>query len=120
MGKSHSRSHTAPTLRPSTKDIAWAAGIYEGEGNCQRAIPNRKTEVVRVVQKDDWLCPKLRDLFGGSTRVVYKRNGYRYNQWTLCGSRARGFLMTIYIFLSPRRQEQILKALCPNEYQNDL
>lgn len=106
----------APTLHPTNMDIAWAAGVYEGEGTCSASSTRRSTWVM-VSQKDAWLCPKLRDLFGGRIRI-YKAycNGpgseYReYHRWDLCGPRALGFLQTIYSFLSPRRQGQIKVAL---------
>ena len=78
------------------KDIAWAAGIYEGEGTFSSG------KSARVTQKDPWLVYRLKDLFGGTISV---HNGYYY--WTVCGSDARGFLLSIFSFLSPRRRAQI-------------
>ena len=106
---------SAPALHPTTLDIAWAAGIYEGEGYCQHRP--KMTTTVRVAQKDEWLCPKLRDLFGGSVRTYRARckpgsDEFRtYHAWDVFGPRAIGFLMTIYKFLSPRRQAQIRVVL---------
>lgn len=102
---------TAPTLHPTMLEIAWAAGIFEGEGSSNRG----STEMVRVGQKDKWLVERLRDLFGGK---IYFKNGHATApsdgvlriwqswQWYLAGARARGFLMTIYPYLSPWRQAQ--------------
>src|SRR3989304_8991448 len=45
----------APTLHPTVFDIAWAAGIYEGEGSCTRDT----TERAHVGQKHHWLCDRL-------------------------------------------------------------
>jgi hypothetical protein len=84
------------------KDIAWAAGIYEGEG-CF-AGSSSTSRFVHVVQKDPWLCYKLKSLFGGSVHIY---NGY--HKWMLCGDGARGFLLTIFTFLSPRRRKVILE-----------
>ena len=66
------------TERPTMLDIAWAAGIFEGEGSCSpMRIYNTKRQkswiVARaeVAQKDPWLCHRLRALFGGSVKVAY-------------------------------------------------
>ena len=62
----------APTAHPTTLDIAWAAGIHEGEGWCGRTSANRKTgktsttETINIAQKDHWLLFRLKALFGGS------------------------------------------------------
>ena len=78
--------------------IAWAAGIYEGEGTFSGG------RSVRVVQKDSWLIYRIAKLFGGT---VSTERGYY--TWTVTGERARGFLLTIFSFLSPRRRKQILE-----------
>lgn len=107
----------APTKKPTVKDICWAAGVYEGEGTCRLTSdrrPNRRVIqhniAVNVSQKDDWLCPQLRDLFGGKVRKynqVVNDKVYEYNRWDVYGPRALGFLETIFVLLSPRRQGQI-------------
>lgn len=103
------------SLKPSTlatrDDLIWAAGIFEGEGYCYR--PNNRTEQVEIDQKGRWLVDKLRDLFGGS---VYDAYGDGMYVWKAMGARARGFLQSIYGLLSPRRQEQIRKALMIGEF----
>ena len=94
----------AATLHPTTADIAWISGIYEGEGWVVRVRPG--LPAVSIGQKDRWMLDKARDLFGGSVNV-----GKDFYTWHLHGSAARGFLMTIYSFLSPRRQEQVARSL---------
>lgn len=99
--------------RPSKFDIAWATGIYEGEGWCSNTANTKgyKTQSVNVGQKDDWLLKKLVELFGGSI-TSRKLKGYEDQKiWHIHGSRARDFLNKIYIHLSPRRQIQINKIL---------
>lgn len=88
------------------RDIAWAAGIFEGEGTAGHWDGSTK---VHVVQKGDWLPLRLQALFGGG--IYFKSKG-RYALWSLGGPRARGFLLTIFPFLSPRRREQVRRALC--------
>lgn len=111
-------SRLSALARPSLLDIAWAAGVYEGEGSC---VIRRKSDVNRsacisVVQKDRWLCDRLRMLFGGSVGKDIRATAGRLEKmvfycWRLTGMRARGFMMTIYKFLSPRRQLRIKEAL---------
>jgi len=66
---------------------------------------------VSVFQKDRWILDKLQTFFGGSVKIapVDKRYPEKvYHLWRIAGARARGFLMTIYELLSPRRQAQAL------------
>lgn len=111
-----------PVKSPSTLDIAWAAGIYEGEGNCTPIIykdGHRKPSLrVSVCQKSPEILYKLRDMFGGS---VYERQGIKTKAsksgftdictWYVYADRAYGIALTLFSFLSCRRREQIKKAL---------
>lgn len=102
---------------PTVRLIAWAAGIYEGEGTCYGDAHG--TIHAQVVQKDPWLIERFRDLFGGAVypkatpaEIMGRPSPTRSIwAWRASGARARGFLMTIYIFMSPRRKAQIRKAL---------
>lgn len=102
----------APIIKPSILDIAWAAGVWEGEGNCTAV--NEQWFRVSTAQKDPYILHKLRDLFGGSVNK-YECTSYKYpthiHTWYLYGSRAHGFIQTIFTFLSPRRREQVKKAI---------
>jgi len=95
------------TVKPTIRDIAWAAGIYEGEGHARADTGQRPCTHVTVVQKDRWILDRLRQLFGGSIHL----NGRGMHSWHISGTRARGFLMTIYGFLSLRRRLQADRAL---------
>ena len=105
------RSHQIATAHPTAQDIAWAAGLFEGEGYCylpqhrqdRRYYPAR----AQVTQKDTWLLHRFLALFGGS--IGKGNNGT--SVWYCYGARANGFLMTIYKFLSPRRQAQVRYTL---------
>jgi hypothetical protein len=105
----------APTEHPNSLDIAWAAGIFEGEGSC---CLQRYGFFIALFQKERWLLDRLRALFGGSVNDGYQGAG-SFNagepiaHWQLSGARARGFVMTIYKFLSPHRKERIREALAP-------
>ena len=101
---------------PSMSEVAWAAGIFEGEG-WSRGSRQYSGLMVAVGQKGRWLPDRLAELFGGSVLFegIFKSGPYRGRkrgyQWHIHGVRARGFLMTMYAFLSTRRQGQIRKIL---------
>ncbi len=94
--------------RPATaRDIAWFAGFFEGEGSFS-------TGSVQVTQLGRWPLDLTREAFGG--RVVEFEgsaiNGrIRAYRWYATGPRARGIAMTLYPFLSPRRQLQARRFL---------
>jgi len=96
---------TAPRLHPTIRDIAWAAGIWEGEGSIEGRRVRSASLTISATQKDPWLLFRLRDLFGGGVwsslpgRPILSR-------WQLSGPRAYGFILTIFSFLSPRRRLQ--------------
>lgn len=91
----YGRVTSAPsTLHPTSLDIAWAAGIYEGEGSAGYSG-------ISVSQSDRWILDRFQTLFGG--KVSYEQS-IEMHFWRASGARARGFLMTIYRFLSPWRQ----------------
>lgn len=106
-----------PSEHPTIHDICWAAGIYEGEGSVVwDAKRGARYANVLIAQKDTWLTDRLRALFGGAITVQHQRTAGRptpiiMHYWRLTGARARGFLLTIYQFLSPRRQLRIREAL---------
>ena len=97
-----------PKYKASMLDIAWAAGIWEGEGSIFPA--NGKHLRVTVCQKDPEILHKLRDTFGG---VVRSQVNYpsEISTWYIYSDRAHGFIQTIFTFLSGRRREQVKKAL---------
>ncbi len=100
----------APTEKPTSHDIAWAAGIYEGEGH----IEYDRCEAVRIGQNGPWLPERLRALFGG--RVSARPSRSNFYIWISSGARARGFIMSVYGLLSPRRQLQARKAMRIGEF----
>lgn len=92
--------------KPNLLDIAWAAGIFEGEGNI--GLDAGKRVHIQVVQKDRWILDKLARLFGGKVYEAYvKKTHLTYYLWRLNHDRMNGFLFTIYTFLSPRRRIEI-------------
>lgn len=106
-----------PTQAPTPLDVAWAAGVYEGEGTCEigSAIgasgrPDGSFRV-SVTQKDRWLLDRLRDLFGGSVALHERTKADRcpMYHWRVSGDRADAFIAAIYEYLSPRRKAQLAR-----------
>lgn len=110
-------ANCTPTERPTFKDIAWAAGIFEGEGYVQRTGEGAGYLRITIAQKDQWLIDRLRAMFGGRARFIRKYENSptsrAYHRWECNGARAMGFMLTIFSFLSPRRQKQFLTAYYP-------
>ena len=94
----------------ATRDIAWAAGIWEGEGS----VGSQKGVLRTVVdQKDRWILDRFVSLFGGKV-MSYPTTGAgtgTMHRWGIYGGHGLGFMFTIYPLLSPRRQKQFLEAL---------
>lgn len=98
--------------KPTAIDVAWAAGIYEGEGSCitNHNGTGNKSFVVSVNQKDPELLYRMREMFGGSIKLCNRKfNGILrpIYHWKICGDRARAFIFTVYPFLTARRKEQV-------------
>jgi hypothetical protein len=93
------------TKVPSTLDIAFAAGFYEGEGTCRMSGHNKRGFMLSVTQKDPEVLHWLRDWFGGSVRD--NGTGCGVHIWDACGDRGRIFAALIYSYLSGRRKVQI-------------
>ena len=96
------------TKHPTLRDIVWAAGLFEGEGYVGGI--RARTQQCGVGQKDRWVVDRFRAFFGGSISER-QMNGSPFYEWHTSGARARGFLMTMFSFLSPRRQEQVQACL---------
>lgn len=92
---------------PTAKDLAWAAGFLEGEGNFRF---NRGSPQVRASQKEREPLDRLLEIFGGRIlRDKHPQGPYWF--WSASGSRGRGIMMTLYSLMSLRRQQQIRWAL---------
>jgi hypothetical protein len=104
------RPELDPTKVPSALDIAWAAGIYEGEGTCRNCGKTKRGFMVSVTQKDPEILYRLRIWFGGSVRD--NGAGAGVHTWDICGDRARIFTALTYEFLTVRRKTQVDATGC--------
>lgn len=94
----------------TTHELYWAAGFLEGEGSFGLC---RKQMNVCAAQVQREPLERLQRMFGGN---IYEcspsgRGKSRHYQWNAYSSRGAGVAMTLYTLMSPRRQEQIAKAL---------
>lgn len=94
------------TKVPSSQEIAWAAGIIEGEGSF--TVSSENWVRVMVSQKDPEILFRLQEILGGTVSL---RHVGGTPKWQCHGARARGVTMTIYKFLSQRRKTQARKLL---------
>lgn len=104
MGAAMSATPRA-TTKPTTRDLAWAAGFLEGEGTFGFYSHSQSIRAPQVQREP---LERLQRFFGGT--VTARKNPY-LNVWTVCGPRARGVMLTLYVMMSPRRREQIKAAL---------
>jgi hypothetical protein len=100
------RPAVCPRQTPTLLELAWAAGIYEGEGSIDF---NGRSLRVTVTQKDRWILDRLQLLFGGSVSVdrrIYAGRLNEVHRWAIRGARGMGFILTVFSWLSPRRRQQ--------------
>jgi hypothetical protein len=103
------------------RELAWTVGIIEGEGYFHASS---HIEII-VTQKDPWILYRLQAFYGGSiTRHVKPPNKvvsthFVIYDWRLSGGRARGLANAIQTDLSPRRREQLRKALTKHSIPTD-
>lgn len=94
------------TRIPTDLDVAWVAGLYEGEGSCNEG-KNRST-IVGIYQKDPEILYRCQEMFGGNISQNRHHAPEKIcNVWNLGGDRARLFLQVIYPYMSARRKVQI-------------
>lgn len=96
------------TERATVRDIAWMAGLFEGEGH---ANIEKSCTRVSLGQIDTWILRRLQAFVGGQIKRHTRQYGQPFYNWTINGMLARAFLMTIYAFLSPRKKAQAKRAL---------
>ena len=110
-------------------DLAWLAGILEGEGSFQimkarpivrrRAFGAERTTfssplpkiILRMTDRD--VVARVSELFGVGTVTVSGRTQTRKTVYhcAVAGANAAGWMMTLYLRLGQRRRSQIRRAL---------
>lgn len=92
-------------------DIAWAAGLFEGEGTFGFSNGVAKRVVIQMTDLD--ILTRMQDLFGGSVAPVKKRQEHWKDCWiwTLGPEPAYTFTKQILPFLGERRSARALEWL---------
>jgi hypothetical protein len=83
---------------PNISNLAWAAGILDGEGClciAYRKSPGNHQMWVRVVSVDNKMAPKMHELFGGSLWIDKQK---RYI-WQVTGKLAAATLSVVRPYL---------------------
>lgn len=104
------------TCSPVLQDLAWAAGFLEGEGTFDKAGGSCRVSAPQVNGEP---LQRLLAIFGGAVTPRYQPKMHaKFTKpaspilyWYVSGSRARGIAMTLYQFMSTKRQGQIRVAL---------
>lgn len=94
---------------PTALEVAWMAGIYEGEGN---AWGSGGAVRAHVTQKDPEILYRIREIFGGSIAKLQELKGRKRicHIWKLHGDASRLMFQAIFPYLSTRRKMQVENA----------
>ena len=99
-------------MRFRTVDLYWVAGFLEGEGYFYASPKHHGAIQVGACQVQREPLDRLAGFLGGRFhRKLYEPKARDQWAWTLGGSSAVGLMQTVYALMSPKRQEQIRKAL---------
>jgi hypothetical protein len=102
------REHPAGWLTPN--DIAWLAGLIEGEGNISI---NGRALTIRIKMTDRDVIYWAADLLGGPIYGGKQTRPDRKPTWNtqVKGAPAAGWAMTLYPWLGQRRRQQVREGL---------
>lgn len=97
-------------MTPMTYDIYWTVGFLEGEGSFTKC---GGTVMVSATQVQKWPIDKLYELYGGGINTFSRKEvtGNIYYRWCLYGKNAVEFMLETYHLYSPKRKQQIQRAL---------
>ena len=91
-----------------TEMIAWAAGIFEGEGS---VMVSNKSLRLKVGSTDEDVVETLRDVMGGRMTGPYDRGKNKPNWvWAIYGEEARRAIWQFLPYLGIRRTHQVLEC----------
>jgi hypothetical protein len=101
---------------PSDEDLAWAAGIMEGEGSFYQLINSPGVPELSIGMNDEDVIAKLAKIFGVDYNCSPHKNkdGSMTNRYKFVihgRSRAGRIMSSLHPYMSERRKKQIEKAL---------
>lgn len=94
------------------KELYWAAGFLEGEGNFSLHGSMKSSVTITASQVQREPLARLEHYFGGKIQGPYINGKHTpYFRWYLGGVNAVGLCMTLYVLMSRKRRDEIQKAL---------
>lgn len=100
---------------PTTIDMAWLAGLYEGEGCVVWKTTKRNSSAISLSMTDEDIVRRIHDLTGIGTVVILKpRKDHHKAAWRWSVNKQEDvhiFLNAVLPFLGHRRRERALQAL---------
>ena len=96
------------------KDIAWVAGLLEGEGNFM-SDPSGSLARIKLEMTDEDVVRKAASIMGAPSVGYRIKSNPKWKPtyvFYLCGAKAAGWMMTLYPFLGKRRRQKIRTVLC--------
>ena len=97
----------------STKDIAWVAGILEGEG-CFTLRSGRGTPLIQLMMTDMDIVIRVAQLLEANRVTECKtptKSGKPIYRVNIFGRNAVAWCMTLYVLMGERRQSRIRELL---------
>lgn len=94
----------------TVRQLAWLAGLIEGEGS----FCNGVTPTIQIQMTDADIILRAADILGVQPRNPWRSklgNRQLVHHVTICGSRAIGWMMTLYTLMGERRQLKIKEIL---------
>ena len=94
----------------STADIFWMAGLFEGLGHLRFS---GETPSLVMSSSDLDVVSRVATIFGSTLRGPQKRRGDKRDVWvtSVQGSRAVGWMMTLYSLFGKRSQTRVREVL---------
>lgn len=101
-------------MSPTKVELAWAAGLLEGEGCFTLNGPSKRTPMVGLNMTDRDVVEKFAQIFKLPQTIYtyqYGANRKPVHQLRIIGKRAVGLMLTLFSFLCRRRRERIKEVL---------
>lgn len=92
-----------------TSEIAYIAGFFDGEGCVRIKKANQGGNsyylIAHITNTNPVILQKVKDLFGGNTRMQEKGRKKPVYNWCITSSEANDFIKTLYPFLIEKKTQ---------------